>query len=196
MNPIRRAAFLKNLSGGMSPLAADIAKLSEVLVQDEALPHFDKGATDVAAGFTSNPIFTLTGTIAARSTNSTTGYTDIGSYQLDMGTSFGVLDQSQPVFHPSSTTQARLYRATNGYLEVKLGFIYSGNPANFLTIYGTGGFVRYINRTRGTALTQLFLTETVGVAAGTVRFTKSGNLTQTGEAVGDVVRLEFYYFGG
>lgn len=195
MNLIRRAAFLKNLSGSTAPLAADTAKLSEVLVQAEALPHFDKGATDVVSGFT-NPIFTLTGTIAARSTNSTTGFTDIGSYQLDMGSSYGVLDQSQPVFHPGNANLARLYRATNGYLEIKLGFIYSGNPANFLTIYGTGGFVRYINRTRGIALTQLFLTETVGTAPGTVRFTKSGNLTQDGEAVGDVVRLEFYYAGG
>jgi hypothetical protein len=196
MNLIRRASFLKNLSGGMSPTATDTAKLSDILVQDEALAHFDKGATGVLVEFPSNPTFTITGTIAARDTNATTGYTDIGSYQLDMGTSFGVFDQSQPVFHPGNANLARLYRATNGYLEIKLGFIYSGNPANFLTIYGTGGFVRYINRTRGIALTQLFLTETVGVAAGTIRFTKVGNLTQTGEAVGDVVRLEFYYFGG
>lgn len=196
MNLIRRASFLKNLSGGMSPLAADTAKLSDILVQAEALAHFDKGTTGVLVEFTSNPTFTLTGTIAARDTNSTTGYTDIGSYQLDMGNSSGVIDQTQPVFHPTLSTQARLYRATNGYLEIKVGTNYIGNPSRYLSDFGTGGFVRYVNRTRGIALTQPFLTETVGTAANTIRFTKVGNLTQTGEAVGDVVRLEFYYFGG
>lgn len=193
MNLLKRAAFLRNLSGNLSPTAANLSKTNEVLAQDEELPHFTGVASGGASG---GAIWSLTGTIAARSTNSTTGFTDIGSLNLDMGSTYGNIDQAQPVFHPSSSTLVRLYRSTNGYLEMKLGFIWTGQPANFITNFGTGGYIKYINRTRGIALTQNFLTETVGTASGTVRYTKVGNLVQTNEVVGDVVRLEFYYTGG
>lgn len=189
MNLLKRAAFLRNLSGNISPVVGSLNKMTEILAQDEELPHY----TGVSNG---GAIWSLTGTIAARSTNSTSGFTDIGSFTLDMGSTYGNIDQAQPVFHPSSSTLVRLYRATNGYLEMKLGFIWAGQPANFITNFGTGGYIKYINRTRGIALTQNFLTETVGTASGTVRYTKVGNLVQTNEVVGDVVRLEFYYTGG
>ena len=193
MNLLKRAAFLRNLSGNLSPTAANLNKMTEVLAQDEELPHF----TGVGSGAENRgTIWSLTGTIANRSTNSTSGFTDIGSYTLDMGSTYGNIDQTQPVYHPGNSNLVRLYRATNGYLEMKLGFIWSGNPANFITNFGTGGYIKYINRTRGITLTQNFLTETVGTASGTVRYTKVGNLTQTNEAVGDVVRLEFYFTGG
>lgn len=189
MNLLKRAAFLRNLSGSPSPVDGSLNKMTEILAQDEELPHY----TGVSS---SGAIWSLTGTIAGRNTNSTSGYTDIGNFVLDMGTSNGTVDQTQPVYHPSSSTQVRLYRATNGYLEMKLGFIWTGNASGFLSYFGTGGYIRYINRTRGISLTQNFLTETVGAAANTIRYTKVGNLTQTTEVVGDVVRLEYFFLGG
>lgn len=189
MNLLKRAAFLRNLSGSLSPVVGSLNKITEILAQNEELPHFT-GVSENGA------IWTLTGTISSINTNATTGFTDIGSYVLDMGTSNGTVDQTQPVYHPTQSNQVRLYRATNGYLEMRLGFIWTGNAAGFLSYFGTGGYIRYINRTRGISLTQNFLTETVGAAAGTIRYTKVGNLTQTTEVVGDVVRLEYFILGG
>ena len=185
MNLLKRAAFLRNLSGNLSPTAANLNKIDEILAQEEEFPHFSGGS-----------IWSLTGTISARNTNSTSGFTDIGSYTLDMGSTYGNIDQAHPVHHPSSSTLVRLHRSTNGYLEMKLGFIWTGQPANFITNFGTGGYIKYINRTRGINLTQNFLTETVGTAPNTIRYTKVGNLTQNTETVGDVVRLEYYFTGG
>ena len=104
MNLLKRAAFLRNLSGNLSPTAANLSKTNEILAQDEELPHY----TGVASG---GAIWSLTGTIAARSTNSTTGFTDIGSFTLDMGNTYGTIDQTQPVFHPSSSTLVRRFRS-------------------------------------------------------------------------------------
>ena len=196
MNLIRRAAMLKNMVGALSPTAADAVLVANTLAQAQARVE-TSGPPLTDPGFNSGAFFVMNTTIAARDTNATTGYTDLGSIVLDVGSSYGYISQTTPLFHPTTqATLGRLYRATaGGFIEINLGFFYSGGASTWIPNNGTGSFVRVTNLSRN--IQNTFLLESVGVlGTPTLRFTMSGNLGQQGEVAGDPVRLEFFLSGG